>query len=492
MRISTLWKLLATILGIAHCAAAQGVAQESFAATHVARLDIVSPFPNAGTIGSAAIIAVNPLTSSAQVRITSLDPGNGVDSAFVVYSTGPGFRLVVAGLPFPQGSATLSAEIPLFTQQMLLAIDSGHVFIEVHSAGNHAVYTSGPVVAAPTAITPEPEGAQVVPPVSTTNAVGNCSLVFDPGANAIRYNAWWLDLDGKATWARIRQGAPGTNGATVLDMPLVDNATQAIGTWDAPSQDAIAALAAGGLYFEVGSSAHPNGELRGQIYPVETYTSALDSRNESPAVTGSSAGGTAFLMITAHGTVEAFNKLQGVMGNLSGPITAAHIHLGAKGANGAPAATLETQVPNVLDLELATGSAGGTLSNATVQEIRAERSYVNVHTSAHQSGEARGQLIAARTNLHPPTGAVEVPSETAGTVSARYLAAERLVAFTLGSAPRERRIVLHALDGRQVRAITTFGAEATMPAGDLPAGVYLAQVLENGRTAGTCRVLIMP
>jgi hypothetical protein len=71
--------------------------------------------------------------------------------------------------------------------------------------------------------------------------------------------------------------------------------------------------------------------------------------------------------------------------NLTGPATAAHIHMGAKGVSG----------PVVVPLcgpckATVTGTA--TVSAAVLSAIKKGKTYVNVHTAKYPAGEIRGQL----------------------------------------------------------------------------------------------------
>lgn len=486
-------KLRTLCLLFAFAAPMATTAQESFPATHIARLDIVEPRPSAGTVGGVAIVAVSEATGTAQIRVSAAPAGDMPDSLLLVRRTDGGGDIVLGGIPFPPNATTVTTTLPGFIGPALTLLDSGMLWFRVTTRSDHADYVEGPIVAVLSAVAPEPSGMEVVPRVDSTDGVGHCGLVYDAAANSFHVNAWWLDLSGPATAARIRRAPLGSNGPTVFEMPLTSGSDQYIGTWTNPSAELRTALLNNELYFEITSARFPNGELRGQIYPVEGFTAAIEPDNETPAVTGSTASGSAYLLITAHGTVEAFNKLQGVVGNLSGPINAAHIHRAPIGQNGSPAVTLEIPTPTTIDLELATGSAGGTITDAIVQDIRATGAYVNVHTAAHQSGEARGQLIPARTRIAAPIGGVEAADGSARPFTAWWTTASVEIAFHIGLPAHARRIVLHDMMGRVVRTTPCDGVAATMPTGGLPAGLYFARLLEeNGNVTASCRVIVAP
>ena len=70
---------------------------------------------------------------------------------------------------------------------------------------------------------------------------------------------------------------------------------------------------------------------------------------------------------------------------LTGPATAAHIHLGAMGASGAVVVPLCGPCKSTMK-----GTA--TLSHALLKDLKVHKLYVNVHTAKNPNGEIRGQL----------------------------------------------------------------------------------------------------
>jgi len=114
---------------------------------------------------------------------------------------------------------------------------------------------------------------------------------------------------------------------------------------------------------------------------VTKYPVTLDGAQENPPVT-TAAAGTGELEFD-----DATNKLTGKIdyAGLSGAPTAAHIHVGACGANGGVAHALEDPDADGLEVDV-------TLTAAQVTQLVAGDLYVNVHTAANGGGEIRGQL----------------------------------------------------------------------------------------------------
>lgn len=131
------------------------------------------------------------------------------------------------------------------------------------------------------------------------------------------------------------------------------------------------------------------------VSPATSFTAALSGTNEVPPVTTTATGNATLSVVGSELTYQV---------NVTGLSNAlvAHIHVAAAGANGPvrlnlcgtgapePACTSGTGVL----AEGSNGTALGITFDSLLSAMRTGGAYVNVHTSANQGGEIRGQVAA--------------------------------------------------------------------------------------------------
>jgi hypothetical protein len=105
----------------------------------------------------------------------------------------------------------------------------------------------------------------------------------------------------------------------------------------------------------------------------------LSPSDEVPPAS-SEAAGKGSIRVAADGSVSGSVSTTGVQG------TMAHIHQGAKGANG------PVIVPLTKSGDTYTVPAGAKLNDAQLSAFKAGNLYVNVHSDKYKGGEIRGQL----------------------------------------------------------------------------------------------------
>jgi CHRD domain-containing protein len=106
----------------------------------------------------------------------------------------------------------------------------------------------------------------------------------------------------------------------------------------------------------------------------------LSGRNEVPTV-DTSASGTATVTVNADRTVTARVTVTGMTAN------AAHIHQGARGANGPVIVPFTKSADNTF-----VAPAGAKMTEEQYAAYKAGNTYVNVHSTKNPGGEVRGQL----------------------------------------------------------------------------------------------------
>ena len=107
----------------------------------------------------------------------------------------------------------------------------------------------------------------------------------------------------------------------------------------------------------------------------------LTGAEEVPPVT-TAASGSGRITVKEDMSVSGSVKTTGIVG------TAAHIHVGAGGKNGAVVIALTKSS----DGNTWSVPDGAKLTAAQYKEYKASNLYVNVHSADHKSGELRGQL----------------------------------------------------------------------------------------------------
>ncbi len=294
---------------------------------------------------------------------------------------GPADALHSAGVLFPLAGATstsgvLAGTVPL-TDSQLAAIVSGQTYVNIHTAPSPAGEIRGQVV--PLRVPVQLSGSAQIPAVAEAGAgAGWITLV----GNLMYYDIDFYGLSSDATDAHLHGPATATQAAGVL-APLA-GASGTAGTLESSqkiSLEALTNLLQGLTYVNVHTTRHPGGEIRGQVAPWQ-FTVNLSGGAEIPPV---SPAGTGSGTLTLSGSTLAYSiRYEG----LTSAAAMAHIHGPADAAQSAGV---------LAPLEGAAGTAG-TLSGSvtlTAEQISAlmqGKTYVNIHTANHGSGEIRGQI----------------------------------------------------------------------------------------------------
>ena len=123
---------------------------------------------------------------------------------------------------------------------------------------------------------------------------------------------------------------------------------------------------------------------------INTFVATLYGINEVSPNVGDPDG---FGIATVTIDVPTDTVTWAILAKNIGPVTGAHIHAGAAGANGSVVINFNAQL------------LGTTIDSdaASITPANAAQWYVNVHTGAHPGGAIRGQLVYVTTAVPEPT-----------------------------------------------------------------------------------------
>jgi hypothetical protein len=225
--------------------------------------------------------------------------------------------------------------------------------------------------------------AQIFPmPTSSASGEANLTVDLDSGATSGK-----VTLSGiAATAVTINEAFAGATGSRVI----VLNANDTGSAWEVPAgalltADQVTALRQGKLYMIASSTAHPSGEVRGQITPsnVTVVFSSLSGTQDVPSLTIAAAGIVATTVDTTTHTLTLQVNSTGVDDS-----SAAEIDTAAADATGVPLAALSKDSVNMghWSTELTP------IAVADVANFNAGNWYVKVATPVAPNGAIRGQI----------------------------------------------------------------------------------------------------
>ncbi|MCS7074454.1 MAG: CHRD domain-containing protein, partial [Bacteroidia bacterium] len=317
----------------------------------------------------------------------------------VVFDLGP-----ISGNRFSKVLNNLTAE-------QIRKFLTGGYYVNVHTAANPGGEIRGQIIGETDKLfVCEINGANHTPPVSTSaDGLG----IFSLSANNkyLRVYVSTAGLSGTITAAHLHSAPAGSNGGVQVDLTDLISGNQIIGTKSlTPAQ--ISLLQNDSLYINIHTAANPGGEIRGQLRYLGQglhFSSQLSGDSHTPPVATNGKGVAHYLLTPGLDTL--FYRVH-VNGQLSGAITAAHIHKGLPGTNGGVVHGFQSSEINGNNINgIWTGSS---LNAQAITDLMNGSLYLNIHTAANPGGELRSQLnrearLAFTYNI---TGNQEVPAVT--------------------------------------------------------------------------------
>jgi len=467
--------------------------QEAFQATHIAMLSGGAEVSPTGSPGRGiAILRFDSTARTLEYRITVTGLGEPITAAhFHAGARGVGGPVLQA-ISFPAGPGMTATGTWNMDQEEVDSLKKGTIYINVHTASYPDGAIRGQVDPIPNARATL-GGEYETPPVLATEGSGTAIMMIDAIARTVRYSVTWRGLSGPATAAHFHLGAIGEAGLAVHTIEFAEGDSSATGVWEGMTDQEFVALLADEVYINVHTAEHSEGEIRGQVHLIETYTAAISAAREvaEPPVSGSQAEGTGYVTL-AHLSPDVL-RLDGqfIVEGTTGPITAAHLHRGEVGVNGGVALALMPRADS-LTQQWVFGDTS-TLSAGDLTALRNSGLYANFHTEMYPSGEARGQLVGSAVNILPTVSAAPDRTLDPGRPKALLARVDRTtgeVIFTTGDEARGR-VAVYSILGERVASVSVDERRARVGTAALPAGVYVA-VLENaGRAEASCRVAIV-
>lgn len=187
------------------------------------------------------------------------------------------------------------------------------------------------------------------------------------------------------TMAHFHVGDPVTNGPIIQNFPAFTGTTASGEITLRQSLADSLKDSKNDIYFNVHSTQVPSGLVRGTVNSdiVAAADVVMNGLNEFPPVV-TPATGLALIRLTVDRKLYSKVTVTGLPGGET--LTAAHIHRGAAGTNGA---VLVGLCANAADFGI---SKMMQLDEATANAVKTEKLYTNAHTNLHPDGVVRGQI----------------------------------------------------------------------------------------------------
>ncbi len=368
---------------------------------------------NSSTATGVVVIKYDPSTLLLQLWGDYQNLSGTISASHIHSPAAPGSNAgVIFGLTNSGGtSGTLFLSATLSTTQQA-DLYNGLFYVNVHSSSFPGGEIRGQVLASSTTqsrfFTGRLQGAQETP-VNNSAGKGQVHAILDESNTMIYLTGDYNNLSGAMTAGHIHNGAPTVAGGVIVGLSFTPATTGVLHlSTDLMTNSTV--ITTGNGYVNIHTSAFGGGEIRAQLIEEDAFRYAAANINAAQEVptNGSTATGIAIVSFNA---VTKELKLQGTYTNLSGTISASHIHGPAgPGVNAGVIFGLTNTGGTSGTLTLTT-----TISDPQAADFLAGLWYVNVHSSSFPGGEVRGQLIptaSGRTSFFKasPSASQEVPA----------------------------------------------------------------------------------
>ncbi len=220
-------------------------------------------------------------------------------------------------------------------------------------------------------------GSNVIPSVNT-ESTGVAILTIDEQNLTLNYHLYVYNIENVFA-SHIHLGAEGENGpvAIPLEPPEEGQSSGEVSL----SEDNLSNLNEGLFYVNVHTDEYPDGEIRGQLMDEPLAFKATLSGSQVVDPVETDASGEATLTLNEDLTTLSYTL---TITDIE-EVTAAHIHLGARGVSG------DVIFP-IADSSFETTSGEIELDEEQLDHLLSREYYFMVHTSQNPGGEIRGQI----------------------------------------------------------------------------------------------------
>ncbi len=256
------------------------------------------------------------------------------------------------------------------------------------------------------------------------NAMGAAIFDVSIDKSTLTYYVTTEGLSDTITAAHLHEGAVGSTGGVLVNLASGINGKMLSGTVDiSTDKTLLGKIMSGEVYINIHTTANANGEIRGQLFKTKglAFDSKLSTDQETTPVIGSTAVGTGHMALNTTMDTLWYSFLGS---DLSGSITAAHIHSGAVGTSGGVLINLSSGIKGNWIEGMVTGSS---LTKDVIHTLLEGGAYINVHTTLNAAGEIRGQLYrtAREGYSFDLTGSQEVPVSFTNGVGVGIISVDR-------------------------------------------------------------------
>lgn len=193
-------------------------------------------------------------------------------------------------------------------------------------------------------------------------------------------------------------------------------------------------------YVNIHTEENASGSLRGQVLPQATayFDARLTSWNQVPPF--ESSGNGHVIVEVRDSNIVLTGSFNGMASSFNSDVAGgSHLHMAEIGANGGVQVALHANVgSNDTSGVYAASDNSFTISAANVSSLYDSGLYLNIHSTAHASGELRGQVLPFP-NKHPDSSEITMPADTAsievsGEASSTFTAEWEAASDTNGNA----------------------------------------------------------